>query len=102
MGAAIVSLMPNRKRTPESHPFADIGERLRFVREFFGLSQAEMARKAGVSLGTYNNWETGLARLSLDGGRRLKRELQLSLDFLYEGETDALSAILTRAWLSRS
>lgn len=102
MGARIIQLMPRAQRTPDTHPHADIGERLKFVREFFELSQPEMAEKAGVSLGTYNNWETGLARISLTGARKLKQKLQLSLDFIVDGDTTALSAMLSRAWLSRS
>lgn len=102
MGRHTVALMPRPKRTPESHPYAEIGERLQFIREFFELDQPDMAAKAGISLSTYNNCETGSGRISLDAAKRLRRQLQVSLDFIYEGDTAALSAMLSKAWLSRS
>lgn len=101
MGRPMLRVMPRPDRTPESHPHAESGERLKFVREFFELSQQQMADRAGVSLGTYNNWETGLAPISMAGARKLRKEFQLSLDFIVEGEADALSAMLAKAWLSR-
>lgn len=101
MHATIIALMSRPIRTPKSHPHAEIGERLRFIREFFELGQAEMAAKAGVSLSTYNNCETGSARISLDAARRLRKELQVSLDFIYEADISALSVMLSKAWLSR-
>ncbi|MHB8896905.1 MAG: helix-turn-helix domain-containing protein [Candidatus Geothermincolia bacterium] len=37
----------------------DIGDQLRKVREYRGLSQAELARKSGVGQSTISQWESG-------------------------------------------
>lgn len=36
-------------------------ERLRALREALGLSQAQLARRLGVTQGTWNRWENGAA-----------------------------------------
>ena len=62
-----------------------------------------MAALAGVSVSTYNNWETGFSRLSLDGAKRLRERFQVSLDFLYFGAISAdLPASLSTAWVART
>lgn len=80
---------------PNPHP--EIAERVQRVREAFGVSQADAARIAGVSLSTWNGWETGYARLSLDGARRLKAAWGISLDYLFEGDISGLSASLIKS-----
>lgn len=39
--------------------FADLPHLLHTARRKLGVSQEEVARKIGVSLGTYRNWEKG-------------------------------------------
>lgn len=82
----------------ETHPYADIGERLRWHRELQGLTQEAYATKLGVKRAIYSLWETGSARLSLDGGLALRRKFGLSLDFMYEGIDDTLPMTLRNAW----
>jgi transcriptional regulator with XRE-family HTH domain len=79
--------MENQKKNPH----ADIGGRVRRIRDAHGYTQAEMAELSGVSLGTYNGWETGYGRISIDGARRVKVLLALSLDYIYDGDMSALT-----------
>ncbi|WP_118138626.1 helix-turn-helix domain-containing protein [Oceanicella sp. SM1341] len=90
------------KRSPESHPHQDIGKRLMAVRNHFGLEQSQMATALGVSGSTYNNWETGLSRLSLDGAKRLREKYSVSLDYIYFGDISALATNLAKVLSDKS
>ena len=82
-------------------PFADIADRLRWHRDLEGLNQRDYAAKAGLKRAQLNNWESGFYRLSLDGALALRRTYGLSLDFMYEGNDDALPMTLRAAWRDR-
>ena len=47
-----------------------------------GLTQAELARRAGISLRTLKTWEAGRLPIYMQGTSRLAAELGLSLDDL--------------------
>lgn len=85
----------------EGKPYADIAERLRWHRDLLGLTQAAYAQRLGVKRAALNNWEGGDYRLSLDGALALSKKFELSLDFMYEGNADALPMTLRNAWLER-
>lgn len=68
-----------------THPFREIGERVRLVRTASELGQAEFARRIGVKPTTYNMWETGRQRLSLDGALAIREKFLVPIDWLYCG-----------------
>jgi transcriptional regulator with XRE-family HTH domain len=57
-------------------------ENLRRLRERFGLTQTEMARRAGVPFRSYQNWEMGSREPRLDGLSALAKALGVSADEL--------------------
>jgi len=59
-----------------------IGERLRWVREAYGLSQAEMARLFGIDQTTWGKWETGARALSIQKMPEVVARLKISVDYL--------------------
>lgn len=83
-------------------PYKDIGDRLKWHREYVGLTQEEYAESIGVARSSYTVWETGVRRFSLDGALLIKKRWGLSLDWLIEGNADALASTVRNAWLSRS
>lgn len=93
--------MENAQEDLEDKPFGDIADRLRWHRALEGMEQKEYAEAAGLKRSAYSNWETGDYRLSLDGARALRKTYGLSLDFLFEGEDEALSMTLRAAWRER-
>ncbi|MGU3387184.1 helix-turn-helix transcriptional regulator [Methylobacterium sp. D53M] len=62
------------------------GERLRLLREIHGMHQAEWARHIGVTRQSWNNYEMGAARISIDAAMILLRKFGVSLDWIYNGE----------------
>ena len=82
-------------------PFADIAERIRWHRALMGMTQDEYAARIGQKRAALNNWEGGAYRLSLDGALALRKTYGLSLDFMYEGNDDALPMTLRNAWRDR-
>lgn len=67
-----------------------IALRLERTREALNLSQSEFAEKAGIARNTYNQWEKGKGRPQLDGAIALCNTYQLTLDWIYFGETNGL------------
>ena len=57
----------------------DVGPHLRAIRERFGLSQRELARRSGVTNGTISQIEQGLVSPSIASMRKLVGALSLSL-----------------------
>lgn len=78
-------------------PWGDIADRLRAARKVFHMEQREFAAGAGIKHSAYRNWETGLYRVSLDGALALRKRYGLSLDFIYEGNLDALPMNIRKA-----
>lgn len=63
-----------------------------------GLKQFEYAEKIGVKRATLNNWEGGRYRLSLDGALALRKQFELTLDFLFFGSDESLPDEIKKAW----
>ncbi len=76
--------MPHAKMT-------DIGKRLTAARATTGLNQSDYAAKAGIAQNTYNQYETGAKRPSVDNAIRLCETYSLTLDWIYRGEPSGLS-----------
>lgn len=84
-----------------TRPFSDIDERIKWHRSVIGMNQQEYADSIGIKRSTLSLWEAGTHRLSLDGALALRNKYGLSLDFMYEGISDALPMTLRNAWLER-
>jgi len=85
-----------------TQPFLDQAERIRWHRtEVEGLSQENYATRAGLKRSQIANFESGIQQVSLGAGRALLRTYGLSLDFIYEGISDALPMSLRKAWMER-
>lgn len=67
-----------------------IARRLERTRVALGLTQSEFADKAGIARNTYNQWEKGKGRPQLDGAISLCSTYNLTLDWIYFGETSGL------------
>jgi transcriptional regulator with XRE-family HTH domain len=59
-----------------------MGKRMKRLREAAGLSQAALARAAGVPLGTLRGWEYGRRTPLLDAAAKVADALDVSLDEL--------------------
>jgi XRE family transcriptional regulator, regulator of sulfur utilization len=51
--------MPTHKRPPSQPPAKSVGLRIRALREERGLSQADLAAKAGIDFATFSKLENG-------------------------------------------
>jgi transcriptional regulator with XRE-family HTH domain len=61
----------------------DIGAKIKRAREQAGLTQAELAKKAGVKQARISLWESGKRQqMSLEHLRSIARALGVSADFL--------------------
>lgn len=67
-----------------------IAERLRLTRLALGLNQAEFAARAAIAGNTYNQYETGSYRVSLNNAMRLAKTYHLTLDWIYFGDNSGL------------
>lgn len=86
----------------QEKPFADIAARIRWHRSLLGFNQMKYADNAGVKRSQLSNWESGAQRISIDGAICLRRTYGLSLDWIYEGDEDALPMTLRQALLEAS
>lgn len=68
-----------------------VGKRLRIARRAFGnLSQAEFARRAGLSASALGNWEQGRQRPNMDAAEAIIDAFGLTLDYLFLGRVGTL------------
>ena len=65
-----------------------LGGHLRTLRGEARLSRAELARRAGVSVSTLRNWETGRGFPGVPALRRLAEALEVPAEWLPEGIED--------------
>lgn len=70
----------------------EFGELLRKARETKGLTQAELAQRAGLQPSAVAHFESGRRSPSLDNLRRLADALSVNLDYLLGREPDLQSA----------
>lgn len=67
-----------------------IGNRLRLTRESFDMTQTHFAEQAGISQNTYNQYEKGRKRPSVDNALLLSLTYNLTLDWIYTGDVSGL------------
>jgi len=73
-------------------PHIAVSHRLALLRQFHSDKAAEFCRKAGIAQSTWNNYETGDRRISLDAAIRLCNRFRITLDWIYRGEQYGLPA----------
>jgi len=73
-------------------PMEDFGPRLRKARELRGLSQGELARKAGLQPSAVSHFESSSRKPSFENLRRLADALTVSTDYLL-GRVDEPGAV---------
>jgi len=73
-----------------------IAKRLLATRQALGLSQVEVSRKIKISPRAWNNYELGRRRPELDTALLMRKQLGISLDFIYAGEEVKTSSDLKR------
>ncbi len=70
--------------------------RLRAAREFRGLSQGELAIRAGLQASAVSHFETGTRKPSFDNLKRLADALRVTTDYLL-GRTNEMEGLATSA-----
>ena len=80
--------MNARKDNPLSR--AEIGRRLSLARAVIGSGQADFAGKAGIAQNTYNQYERGKKRPSIDNALKLCKTYMLTLDWIYRDDPSGL------------
>ena len=69
---------------------AEIGKRLTLARAVIGGNQEDFADKAGIAQNTYNQYERGKKRPSVDNAMKLCDAYLLTLDWIYMGDPSGL------------
>ena len=67
-----------------------IAKRLITIRNQYGPTQAAFCRLVEIAPNTWNQYEKGESRISLDFALRLSAKLQISLDWIYKGDAAGL------------
>ena len=67
-----------------------LGTRIASLRQTYGLSQAELARRLHISTSAIGMYEQGRREPSVDTLIALSREFRVSLDYLLSGKPDTV------------
>lgn len=73
-----------------------VARRLRVTRGALGLTEQQGAEAFGVSLLTYRRYEAGRRHRSAGPAINFARRYDVSLDWLFDGDTDRIGRHLTR------
>lgn len=78
----------------------NVGRRVRWVREYFNVdSQVKFARILGLPRSSnVSNWETGHSMLTRDASIAINQLYGISLDFLFLGKLDGMSAEMVASY----
>lgn len=76
-------MMVSKNHAPDSLPA--ISARLKLTREAMGFSQAQWCRLVGIETPAWNNYETGLRRISVDQALKVSQATGVPLDWIYRG-----------------
>ncbi len=77
------------KRRPEN-TLAEVGGRLKKVRNALNLSQVDLCNQINVATNTYNQWEKGRSLLDPLAAVRFANIHGVTLDYLYRGNISGL------------
>ena len=75
-----------------------IAARLRELRLALGYNQTEFARRIGVSLNSWNNWEKSVSRPKITEACQMARVLGVTLDWIYRAEEASLPKVIIKAF----
>jgi transcriptional regulator with XRE-family HTH domain len=67
-----------------------IGRRLELSRQALGLQQNEFCSRAKIATNTYNQYERGKKRPSIENAIKICVAHRLTLDWIYRGEMSSL------------
>jgi transcriptional regulator with XRE-family HTH domain len=67
-----------------------IGARLALTRQVYGLAQNEFCARARIATNTYNQYEKGERRPSVENAIALCDAYDLTLDWIYRGDPSGL------------
>lgn len=67
-----------------------IGLRLELTRQVFGVPQNDFCEKAGIAPNTYNQYERGKKRPTVENAIALCETYDLTLDWIYRGDPSGL------------
>ena len=67
-----------------------IGDRLRITRQVTGMQQNEFCSRASIAANTYNQYEQGKRRPSIDHANALCDAYRITLDWIYRGDPSGL------------
>jgi len=87
------------KRTVSDQLLRDIGQRLQWLREAFGHTQAQWARALQITPQQLNKWEAGTRMPNLDALVDIVRSFRASFDYLFQGHLSQEMAPELRARL---
>lgn len=83
----------NESRTQPVPMSALVGERLRLVRERFGLSQRELARRSNVTNGTLSNIEQGRVSPSIVSLEKILKAIPMSMQEFFSEDMEVSPSI---------
>lgn len=66
----------------------ELAARIRQIRENAGLTQEKFAELLGITLSAYKKIESAENQISLDGLRKLEKELKVSSDYILFGKNE--------------
>ena len=69
---------------------ARIGKRLSLLEDIEGESQAALAKKAGIASNAWNNYVHGRKRIGIENAIRVVATYDLTLDYIYLGDSTNL------------
>lgn len=72
-----------KSSSPESLP--EISARLKRTREAMGFNQAQWCRLVGIEPAAWNNYESGLRRISPDQALKVCQATGITFDWIYRG-----------------
>lgn len=71
----------------------ETAERIRHLREQMGMTQEEMAERAGLKLDNYKKIESGENAMSMDSLRGVQSAFDVSFDYLLDGKQDDIEEL---------
>lgn len=89
-GAGITIIKHAREATPPAETVPAIAQRLRVLREVFRANQAAFCRRVGIAQNTWNQYESGRGRPSLDFALRVRARTGATLDWIFAGAAAGL------------
>ncbi|NOU05334.1 MAG: helix-turn-helix transcriptional regulator [Hyphomicrobiaceae bacterium] len=78
------------KKGPDETSMIEIGRRLALTRQVMGLQQNEFCDRAQIAPNTYNQYENGKKRPSIDNAIKLCDAYHLTLDWIFRGDPSGL------------